>query len=62
MGENLRGKNGISIKLLTEKLRKEMIRPTQKPESKRKIKNSSKIRKINNFRLGTYKHWIKNIS
>ena len=49
MGENLRGRNGISIKLLTEKLRKEMIKPTQKSENKRKIKKSSKIRQINNF-------------
>ncbi len=46
MGENLRGKNGISIKILIEEIRKEMIKPTQKPENKRKIKNSSTYGKL----------------
>ena len=40
MEKNLSGKNGISIRLLTEKLKKEMTKNTSPIEKKRKTKNS----------------------
>lgn len=40
MEKNLSGKNGISIRILTEKLKKEMTKNTSLIEKKRKTKNS----------------------
>lgn len=46
MRKNLRGKNGISVKLITQKLKKEMIKKPPQIGNKRKIKNSFESGKL----------------
>lgn len=46
MKKNLRGKNGISIRLVTQKLKKEMIKTPPQIGNKRRIKNSFESGKL----------------